>query len=238
MEIGILSDLQTAPATGRLRDAGGRTREIVSYAVAADQAGWTSSPSASTTDPTSTSPTPPSRSPPSPRPPRTSTSPAPSPSCPPSTRSASTRTSPPSTSSATAARSHHRPQRLPRSLHPLRYRPRQLRRCLRREARPAVGDPRQRARHLVRPPPPRPARPPRPSPPAAGQAAPVDRGRPHPRRRRARRPHRPTYGPGWLCSWETTALLRGFGRHRRSEQRRTRGVDRVCLIARSMGSWG
>ncbi|MFC8198877.1 LLM class flavin-dependent oxidoreductase [Streptomyces sp. NPDC060006] len=41
MEIGILSlsDLQTDPATGALHDAGRRTREIVSYAVAADQAG-------------------------------------------------------------------------------------------------------------------------------------------------------------------------------------------------------
>ena len=41
VELGILSlsDLQTDPATGTLRDAGRRTREIVSYAVAADQAG-------------------------------------------------------------------------------------------------------------------------------------------------------------------------------------------------------
>ncbi|MET8330801.1 LLM class flavin-dependent oxidoreductase [Streptomyces sp. NPDC005181] len=41
MELGILSlsDLQTDPATGKLRDAGARTREIVFYAVAADQAG-------------------------------------------------------------------------------------------------------------------------------------------------------------------------------------------------------
>ncbi|ROO88009.1 alkanesulfonate monooxygenase SsuD/methylene tetrahydromethanopterin reductase-like flavin-dependent oxidoreductase (luciferase family) [Actinocorallia herbida] len=41
MELGVLSlsDLQTDPATGRLHDAGCRTREIVSYAVAADQAG-------------------------------------------------------------------------------------------------------------------------------------------------------------------------------------------------------
>ncbi|MFF4357639.1 LLM class flavin-dependent oxidoreductase [Streptomyces sp. NPDC001604] len=41
VEIGILSlsDLQTDPATGTLHDAGRRTREIVSYAVAADQAG-------------------------------------------------------------------------------------------------------------------------------------------------------------------------------------------------------
>ncbi|MEK0099977.1 hypothetical protein WDA79_16080 [Streptomyces sp. A475] len=41
MELGILSlsDLQTDPATGRLRDPAHRTREIVSYAIAADQAG-------------------------------------------------------------------------------------------------------------------------------------------------------------------------------------------------------
>ncbi|MER5185634.1 LLM class flavin-dependent oxidoreductase [Streptomyces sp. NPDC002896] len=41
MELGILSlsDLQTDPATGRLHDAARRTREIVSYAIAADQAG-------------------------------------------------------------------------------------------------------------------------------------------------------------------------------------------------------
>ncbi|MGW5064408.1 LLM class flavin-dependent oxidoreductase [Streptomyces sp. NPDC004096] len=41
MEIGILSlsDLQTDLATGTLHDAGRRTREIVSYAIAADQAG-------------------------------------------------------------------------------------------------------------------------------------------------------------------------------------------------------
>lgn len=41
MELGILSlaDLQTDPATGKLRDAAARTREIVSYAVAADRAG-------------------------------------------------------------------------------------------------------------------------------------------------------------------------------------------------------
>ncbi|MFD7608113.1 LLM class flavin-dependent oxidoreductase [Streptomyces mirabilis] len=41
MELGILSlsDLQTDPATGSLYDAGRRTREIVSYAIAADQAG-------------------------------------------------------------------------------------------------------------------------------------------------------------------------------------------------------
>jgi hypothetical protein len=41
LEIGILSlsDLQTGPATGTLHDAGRHTREIVSYAVAADQAG-------------------------------------------------------------------------------------------------------------------------------------------------------------------------------------------------------
>ncbi|MFD5517346.1 LLM class flavin-dependent oxidoreductase [Streptomyces sp. NPDC127066] len=41
MELGILSlsDLQTDPATGKLRDPGARTREIVSYGVAADQAG-------------------------------------------------------------------------------------------------------------------------------------------------------------------------------------------------------
>jgi alkanesulfonate monooxygenase SsuD/methylene tetrahydromethanopterin reductase-like flavin-dependent oxidoreductase (luciferase family) len=41
VEIGVLSlsDLQTDPATGKLRDAAARTREIVSYAVAADQAG-------------------------------------------------------------------------------------------------------------------------------------------------------------------------------------------------------
>jgi alkanesulfonate monooxygenase SsuD/methylene tetrahydromethanopterin reductase-like flavin-dependent oxidoreductase (luciferase family) len=40
MELGILSlsDLQTDPATGRPHDAGRRTREIVSYAIAADQA--------------------------------------------------------------------------------------------------------------------------------------------------------------------------------------------------------
>lgn len=41
MELGILSlsDLQTDPETGRLHSAAGRTREIVSYGVAADQAG-------------------------------------------------------------------------------------------------------------------------------------------------------------------------------------------------------
>ncbi|WP_164905012.1 LLM class flavin-dependent oxidoreductase [Streptomyces cyaneus] len=41
MELGILSlsDLQTDPATGTLHDPGRRTREIVSYAIAADQAG-------------------------------------------------------------------------------------------------------------------------------------------------------------------------------------------------------
>ncbi|MGW3826404.1 LLM class flavin-dependent oxidoreductase [Streptomyces sp. NPDC005071] len=41
MELGILSlsDLQTDPATGTLHDPARRTREIVSYAVAADQAG-------------------------------------------------------------------------------------------------------------------------------------------------------------------------------------------------------
>ncbi|GGW82569.1 LLM class flavin-dependent oxidoreductase [Streptomyces lomondensis] len=41
MELGIisLSDLQTDPATGKLHDPGRRTREIVSYAIAADQAG-------------------------------------------------------------------------------------------------------------------------------------------------------------------------------------------------------
>ncbi|MFE9453984.1 LLM class flavin-dependent oxidoreductase [Streptomyces sp. NPDC006739] len=41
VEIGVLSlsDLQSDPATGTLHDAGRRTREIVSYAVAADQAG-------------------------------------------------------------------------------------------------------------------------------------------------------------------------------------------------------
>ncbi|WP_328875396.1 LLM class flavin-dependent oxidoreductase [Streptomyces sp. NBC_00287] len=41
MELGILSlsDLQTDPATGRLHDPARRTREIVSYAIAADQAG-------------------------------------------------------------------------------------------------------------------------------------------------------------------------------------------------------
>ncbi|MFI0968294.1 LLM class flavin-dependent oxidoreductase [Streptomyces sp. NPDC021080] len=40
MELGILSlsDLQTDPATGRLHDPARRTREIVSYAIAADQA--------------------------------------------------------------------------------------------------------------------------------------------------------------------------------------------------------
>ncbi|MFE7795825.1 LLM class flavin-dependent oxidoreductase [Streptomyces sp. NPDC057460] len=41
MELGILSlsDLQTDPTTGRLHNAARRTREIVSYAIAADQAG-------------------------------------------------------------------------------------------------------------------------------------------------------------------------------------------------------
>ncbi|MER5757242.1 LLM class flavin-dependent oxidoreductase [Streptomyces sp. NPDC002088] len=41
MELGILSlsDLQTAPTTGRLHNAARRTREIVAYAIAADQAG-------------------------------------------------------------------------------------------------------------------------------------------------------------------------------------------------------
>ncbi|MGW5063476.1 LLM class flavin-dependent oxidoreductase [Streptomyces sp. NPDC004096] len=41
MELGILSlsDLQTDPTTGHLHDAARRTREIVSYAIAADQAG-------------------------------------------------------------------------------------------------------------------------------------------------------------------------------------------------------
>ncbi|MCX4461637.1 LLM class flavin-dependent oxidoreductase [Streptomyces sp. NBC_01728] len=41
MELGILSlsDLQTDPTTSALHDAGRRTREIVSYAIAADQAG-------------------------------------------------------------------------------------------------------------------------------------------------------------------------------------------------------
>jgi alkanesulfonate monooxygenase SsuD/methylene tetrahydromethanopterin reductase-like flavin-dependent oxidoreductase (luciferase family) len=41
MELGILSlsDRQADPATGRLHDAGSRIREIVSYGVAADQAG-------------------------------------------------------------------------------------------------------------------------------------------------------------------------------------------------------
>jgi len=41
MELGILSlsDLQTDPATGRPHGAGRRTHEIVSYAIAADQAG-------------------------------------------------------------------------------------------------------------------------------------------------------------------------------------------------------
>jgi alkanesulfonate monooxygenase SsuD/methylene tetrahydromethanopterin reductase-like flavin-dependent oxidoreductase (luciferase family) len=41
LELGILSlsDLQAEPATGRLRDAGTRTRQIVSYGIAADQAG-------------------------------------------------------------------------------------------------------------------------------------------------------------------------------------------------------
>ncbi|MFJ4835765.1 LLM class flavin-dependent oxidoreductase [Streptomyces sp. NPDC088747] len=41
MELGILSlsDLQTDPATGRPHDPARRTREIVSYAIAADQAG-------------------------------------------------------------------------------------------------------------------------------------------------------------------------------------------------------
>ncbi|WP_435226619.1 LLM class flavin-dependent oxidoreductase [Streptomyces sp. Tue6028] len=41
MELGILSlsDLQSDPGTGRLHDAARRTREIVSYAIAADQAG-------------------------------------------------------------------------------------------------------------------------------------------------------------------------------------------------------
>jgi len=41
MELGILSlsDRQANPATGRLYDAGSRIREIVSYGVAADQAG-------------------------------------------------------------------------------------------------------------------------------------------------------------------------------------------------------
>ncbi|WP_406434308.1 LLM class flavin-dependent oxidoreductase [Streptomyces sp. NBC_01589] len=40
MELGILSlpDLQTDPTTGRLHNAARRTREIVSYAIAADQA--------------------------------------------------------------------------------------------------------------------------------------------------------------------------------------------------------
>ncbi|MET7928303.1 LLM class flavin-dependent oxidoreductase [Streptomyces sp. NPDC005349] len=41
MELGILSlsDLQTDPTTGRLHDPARRTREIVSYAIAADRAG-------------------------------------------------------------------------------------------------------------------------------------------------------------------------------------------------------
>jgi alkanesulfonate monooxygenase SsuD/methylene tetrahydromethanopterin reductase-like flavin-dependent oxidoreductase (luciferase family) len=41
VELGILSlsDLQTDPATGKLRDPATRTREIVSYGIAADQAG-------------------------------------------------------------------------------------------------------------------------------------------------------------------------------------------------------
>jgi alkanesulfonate monooxygenase SsuD/methylene tetrahydromethanopterin reductase-like flavin-dependent oxidoreductase (luciferase family) len=41
MELGVLSlsDLQADPATGALRDAAARTREIVSYGIAADQAG-------------------------------------------------------------------------------------------------------------------------------------------------------------------------------------------------------
>ncbi|MFC8094327.1 LLM class flavin-dependent oxidoreductase [Streptomyces sp. NPDC057301] len=41
MELGILSlsDLQTDPTTGRLHDPARRTREIISYAIAADQAG-------------------------------------------------------------------------------------------------------------------------------------------------------------------------------------------------------
>jgi alkanesulfonate monooxygenase SsuD/methylene tetrahydromethanopterin reductase-like flavin-dependent oxidoreductase (luciferase family) len=41
VELGIisLSDLQTDPTTGKLHDPGRRTREIVSYAIAADQAG-------------------------------------------------------------------------------------------------------------------------------------------------------------------------------------------------------
>ncbi|MGP3920583.1 LLM class flavin-dependent oxidoreductase [Nonomuraea sp. 10N515B] len=41
MELGILSlsDLQTDPATGTLHDPARRTREIISYAIAADQAG-------------------------------------------------------------------------------------------------------------------------------------------------------------------------------------------------------
>lgn len=41
MELGILSlsDLQADPATGRLRDAATRTREIVSFGIAADRAG-------------------------------------------------------------------------------------------------------------------------------------------------------------------------------------------------------
>lgn len=75
MEIGILSlsDLQTDSSTGTPRDAGRRTREIVSYAIAADQRGGrTSSASASTTARTSPSRTPPFRWPRSLRPPAAS----------------------------------------------------------------------------------------------------------------------------------------------------------------------
>lgn len=74
MEIGILSlsDLQTDSSTGTPRDAGRRTREIVSYAIAADQRGRTSSASASTTARTSPSRTPPFRWPRSLRPPAAS----------------------------------------------------------------------------------------------------------------------------------------------------------------------
>jgi alkanesulfonate monooxygenase SsuD/methylene tetrahydromethanopterin reductase-like flavin-dependent oxidoreductase (luciferase family) len=41
MELGILSlsDLQLDPETGAQHDAGRRTREIISYAIAAEQAG-------------------------------------------------------------------------------------------------------------------------------------------------------------------------------------------------------